>query len=159
MGAERMKHLALAVLYDPSNALARSLMGLVAYKGKWSRPEEVGRRIQEDPEYRKRVDEYLQRRARTADEPEAQMKLAAWCQQNGLKAQAVAHYHVVVRLDPSREQAWKQLGYKKAGGRWVRPEEATAARLESDRQRHADRRWKSRLEKLREGLASKDAAR
>ena len=33
MSAERMKHLAMAVLYDPSNALARGLMGLVAYQG------------------------------------------------------------------------------------------------------------------------------
>ena len=31
MSAERMKHLALAVLYDPTNALARGLMGMVSY--------------------------------------------------------------------------------------------------------------------------------
>src|SRR5439155_20212858 len=31
--SERLKHLALAVLFDPSNALARGLMGLVAYQG------------------------------------------------------------------------------------------------------------------------------
>ncbi len=159
MDAERMKHLALAVLHDPSNALARSLMGLVAYKGKWTSPDEAGRKMQEDPEYRKRVDEYLDRRARTPDQPEAQMKLAAWCRENGLKAQAVAHYHVVVRLDPSNEKAWKQLGYRRVSGRWVRPEEAASARLEADRQRLADRRWKTRMEKLREGLTSKDAAR
>ena len=34
MTAERLKHLSLAVLYDPTNALARGLMGLVAYHGK-----------------------------------------------------------------------------------------------------------------------------
>ena len=45
--AERLKHLSLAVLYDPSNALARGLMGLVAYHGKWDRPDVVG---QSDPE-------------------------------------------------------------------------------------------------------------
>src|ERR1700737_4044724 len=49
LSSERMKHLALAVLYDPSNALARGLMGLVAYQGKWERPEAVGQRIQDDP--------------------------------------------------------------------------------------------------------------
>ena len=31
--AERLKHLSLAVLYDPSNMLARGLMGLVALHG------------------------------------------------------------------------------------------------------------------------------
>src|ERR1700677_3384942 len=40
--AERIKHLSLAVLSDPSHALARGLMGLVAYRGKWDRPEVVG---------------------------------------------------------------------------------------------------------------------
>ena len=52
MTAERMKHLAMAVLYDPSNALARGLMGMVAYKGKWDRPEVVGKQIEDDPAYR-----------------------------------------------------------------------------------------------------------
>ena len=47
--AERIKHLSLAVLYDPSNALARGLMGLVAYHGKWDRPDVVGQQIQNDP--------------------------------------------------------------------------------------------------------------
>ncbi len=36
--AERLKHLSLAVLNDPSNALARGLLGLVAYHGKWDTP-------------------------------------------------------------------------------------------------------------------------
>ena len=40
--AERLKHLSLAVLYDPANALARGLMGLVAYRDKWERPDAVG---------------------------------------------------------------------------------------------------------------------
>ena len=44
-----MKHLAMAVLYDPSNGLARGLMGLVAYQGKWARPDDVSRQVQDDP--------------------------------------------------------------------------------------------------------------
>src|SRR5260370_25050289 len=62
LAAERMKHLALAVLYDPSNALARGLMGVVAYQGRWERPEAVGQRIQDDPAGRALVREYLDRR-------------------------------------------------------------------------------------------------
>ncbi len=159
MSAERMKHLALAVLYDPSNAMARGLLGLVAHNGKWGRPEDVGKRIQDDPAYRALIDEYLQRRAQAANKAEAQIKLAAWCEQKGLKAQAIAHYNVAVQLDPSRETAWRHLGYKKSGGRWVKPEEATAAKLEADRQRRADKNWRARLEKMRGGLEGKDAAR
>jgi len=39
LSSERMKHLALAVAYDPAHALARGLMGLVAYQSEWKSPE------------------------------------------------------------------------------------------------------------------------
>ena len=87
------------------------------------------------------------------------MKLAAWCEQKGLKAQAIAHYNVAVRLDPSRETAWRHLGYKKHGDRWVKPEEPAADELEAERQRHADKQWRPRLEQMRDGLEGKDPAR
>jgi hypothetical protein len=32
--AERLKHLGLAILADPANALARGLLGMVEYQGK-----------------------------------------------------------------------------------------------------------------------------
>jgi tetratricopeptide (TPR) repeat protein len=157
--SERMKHLALAVLYDPSHALARGLMGLVEYQGKWGNPEDVGKRIQDDPAYRALIREYLERRVQATHKADSQMRLAAWCEQKGLKPQAIAHYHEVVQLDPSREVAWRHLGYKKLGDRWVKAEEATAEKLEAERQRYADKRWRAKLEKLREGLEGKDAAR
>jgi tetratricopeptide (TPR) repeat protein len=159
LSAERMKHLALAVVYDPSNALARGLLGLVAYQGKWGRPEVVGREIQNDPAYQALIREYLDRRVKTASKVEAQLRLAAWCDQKGLKEQALAHYSEVIRLDPSREIAWRHLGYKKQGHRWVKPEEASAEKQEADRQKLADKQWKLKFEKLREGLVSKDASR
>ncbi len=157
--SERLKHLSLAVLYDPANTLARGLVGLVAYQGKWDRPDVIGRQIQDDPAHQAVVREYLERRARTPDKAEPQMKLAAWCEENGLKDQALAHYSEVTHLDPSRETAWKHLGYKKQGGRWVKPEEAAAAKQEAQHQKTADKHWRPKLEKLREGLASKDAAK
>jgi hypothetical protein len=159
MSGERMKHLALAVLYDPSNALARGLMGLVGYKGKWDRPEVVGKQIADDPARRELINEYLDRRSKTAMKPDAQARLAAWCEQKGLKEQAIAHYSEVVRLDPRREAAWRHLGYKKQGSRWVKPEEQAADRLEAERQKHADKQWRPKLERIREGLESKDASR
>ncbi len=64
----------------------------------------------------------------------------------------------MIRLDPSRELAWRHLGYKKHGNHWVKSEEATAERLEAERQKHADSHWKSRLEKLHAGLLSPHAA-
>jgi len=159
LSAERMQQLALAVLYDPSNALARGLMGMVAYQGKWGRPEVVGQQIQNDPANLALIREYLDRRAKTASKAEAQLRLAAWCDQKGLKEQALAHYNEVIRLDPSREVAWRHLGYKKLGHRWIKPEEAAAQKRDAEHQKQADKHWKSKLERLREGLTSKDLAR
>ena len=159
LSAERMKHLALAVLYDPSNALARGLMGLVGDRGKWERPEVVSRRIGDDPATRALVREYLDRRAQTPRKADAQARLAAWCEQNGLKEQAIAHYSEVLRLDPSREATWRHLGYKKQGDRWVKAEELAAEKLEAERQKHADKLWRPKLERLREGLEGRDPSR
>jgi hypothetical protein len=159
MTAERMKHLAMAVMYDPANPLARGLMGLVDFRGKWDRPEVISRQIEIDPAYRELVNEYLERRAKTAMKPDAQARLAAWCEEKGLKEQAIAHYSEVVRLDPKREAAWRHLGYKKQGNRWVKPEEQAADRLEAERQKHVDKQWRPRLEHIHEGLEGKDAAR
>ncbi len=157
--AERIKHLGLAVLSDPSNALARGLLGLVEYQGKWQRPDEISKAVQNDPERKARVQEYLQRRAKTPERAEDHQKLALWCEQNGLKDQAIAHFHQALRLDPSREVAWKHLGYKKVGGRWQKPELVNAQKHEDDQQKRANKHWKPLLERWREGLASKDKMR
>ena len=93
------------------------------------------------------------RRVKTPDRADAQSKLAAWCDENGLKERAMAHYSAVIRLDPSRETAWKHLGYKKQGRRWVKPEDLAAEKQEAARQKQADKHWGQTLEKLRGGIA------
>ena len=100
LSAERIKHLALATLSDPGNATARGLLGLVLYQGKWQRPDDVSRQAQDDPVRQATLIEYLDRRARTADKPDDQWRLALWCDQNGLKEQATIHLCRVVALDP-----------------------------------------------------------
>ncbi|MFI5458079.1 MAG: polymorphic toxin-type HINT domain-containing protein [Isosphaerales bacterium] len=157
--AERIEQLALAVKYDPAYALARGLMGLVAHQGKWVRPEVVGRQIHNDPFAQEVIREYLDRRVKTASTPDAQKRLAAWCEQKGLKEQALAHYNDVIRLDPSREDVWRHLGYRKSGNRWLKAEEIAAMEQEAMQQRQADKRWKLVLEKLRADLESTDPAK
>ncbi len=157
--SERARHLALAIATDPANVLARGLAGLVAHKGEWKAAEEIERESRNDPARQALIREYLDRRARTPHTADAQLKLAAWCADKGLKEQALAHYTEVTRIDPARELAWKKLGYVKKGNRWVKPEDAAALKLEIERQKKADQQWKPRLEKLREGLESSSSAR
>ena len=73
--AERLKHLALAVLGDPKNATARGLMGLVAFKGEWKRPESVAEKVKADEALTAKLAEYNGRRERAADTADAQWKL------------------------------------------------------------------------------------
>jgi hypothetical protein len=157
--AERMKHLAAAVLYDPTNTLARGLMGLVSYQSQWKSPDQVTRDIDDDLTNKARIDEYLDRRAKVRDRADDLWKLAVWCEQNGLKQQATAHLFQVVRLDPRRDAAWKHLGFKRLGGHWDKPDRVAAAKAAADLQRKANNYWKPLLERYRNALQSRDSFR
>jgi len=157
--SERAEHLEKALSIDPSNALAHGLLGQLAYRGEWGTPDVVERKIQNDPVQRRPVQEYVTRRAKTLDTADAQLQLAIWCDKNGLKDQAIAHYQEVLRLDSGKDAVWRRLGYKKQGEQWIKPDEAAADRQDADRQRRADKQWRSRLERIRDGLDSKDRSR
>src|SRR5258708_1913525 len=58
MPAERLKHLAIAVMLDPRDALARGLMGVVAFGGQWKSPEAVSEKIRADQDLGARLAEY-----------------------------------------------------------------------------------------------------
>jgi hypothetical protein len=55
----------------------------------------------------------------------------------------------VIRLDPSRENAWRRLGYKKHEGRWISDAQLAAQNADAEVQRQADRRWKPLLERCK----------
>ncbi|QEH38042.1 hypothetical protein OJF2_66380 [Aquisphaera giovannonii] len=157
--AERLKSLSLAILYRPDHEAARGLLGLVNYRGKWKRPDDVRAAEEADPEARKLQQEYLARRARARPTADSQQELARWCEQNGLADQAAVHYRQVVRLAPERPAAWKKLGYVKSGKGWARPAEIAEAKAEAEAQSRADRAWRPKLEKYRDDLIGKDAAK
>ncbi len=75
LGAERLKHLAIAVLTDPAHATARGLMGLVSYRGRWQRPDAVAEQVKADEATAAALAEYNALRARTPDTADAQWKL------------------------------------------------------------------------------------
>ena len=119
---ERAKHLALAVKYDSSNALARGLLGLLEHQKRWGRPDDVAQQIRDDPARIALISQYNERRSGTPAKVDALLKLADWCAEQGLKEQSILHYNQVLALDPSREIAWRHLGFKKQGKAWVKPE-------------------------------------
>ncbi len=151
LNAERVKHLAIAVLIDPNNPKARGLMGMVADFGRWRTPEAVADRVHGEAV---RV-EYCDRRTRTPNTPDAQWRLALWCEQKGLLGEARAHLTAVTRLDPGREAAWARLGFRRHAGRWMTDAEIMAEKAEAAAQRAANRRWKTRLEQWKRWLDDK----
>lgn len=157
--AERDKHLALAVLNNPDHAMARGLLGMVKYNGRWSRPDDVTRKVEADAARSAAIATYLDRRARTPQTADEQWKLAVWCEENGLKDESIAHLHAVLRADPNREAAWKRLGYKKVRHQWVNEAELAAAKEAAALQKQANHQWKPKLEGYRKGLESAEAER
>jgi hypothetical protein len=153
--AERWRHLAIAVLADPAHATARGLLGLVAYRGGWRSPEDVSARIGSDASYSAALASYNGRRARMADSADAHWRLALWCEQQGLKPEATAHLTRVTQLDPGREAAWKRLGYRRQGGRWVTDEQLADEKAEAEARKRADRHWTPILTRWRGWIGDK----
>ena len=83
--------------------------------------------------------------------------MALWCEENGLKPEATAHLTACVRLDPARSAAWKRLGCKKVGGRWLSDAQIAASKADARAQLEADRRYAPLLGSWRAGLRDRDA--
>jgi hypothetical protein len=190
LDAQRLKHLAQAVLADPSNATARGLLGLIRFDGRWVSLDRIGDRIKADEQRTARLGEYNGRRAKLVEKERnlratverlkakgqdqaafaAQVKgnrelaqahagLGTWCDQNGLKPEATAHFTTAVHLDPSRDSSWRHLGYVKRNGRWMSPEQAAAEEKDDREQRQAIRHWEPLLRRWKASLAGSPADR
>jgi Pretoxin HINT domain len=140
---ERREHLILALLAEPNNATARSLLGHVQAEGGWLRASAMVNGESNDPLNHRQL--YVERRERTANTAEAQWRLALWCQSQKLGPEARAHLHVVTRLDPSRSDAWRLLGYRRHRGRWMTAEQIEAASEQTARRDTDHARWRHRL--------------
>ena len=150
--AQRMRHLAQAVLADPNHAAARGLLGLVARQNHWMRPDAVADQVRADAQLAVVLKEYDAKRSSTPYTADGQQSLAHWAEERGLKDQAKAHYTAVVRLDPKRDMVWKKLGFKKHNGKWTTEAEIATARADSEAQKAADQKWRPLLEKWKAQL-------
>lgn len=81
--------------------------------------------------------QYNAKRQKTPRTADAQWRLALWCEDHELDAEAKAALAVVVELDPSRDAAWKRLGCEKYHGQWMTPEQIDQAKVQDA----ADKRW------------------
>lgn len=145
MDVERLEHLATAMAADPANAAVRGMMGLVNFSGKWLAPEKVGETVRSDEAMAAKLAEYEARREATPRFAQAQYELALWCEENGLKPEATAHFTLVTQIDPKRADAWRKLGCEQLHGKWVPADQAAAQQAEEDAQRAADLQWEKVL--------------
>ena len=67
--------------------------------------------------------EYAARRARMGHSADAHWKMATVVREHGLKPEAAAHLTVVTSSIPDASAAWKRLGYKRQGSRWITEEQ------------------------------------
>ena len=140
LGAERAKHLTEALAIDPSNVAAQGLLGLISFHGQSLAPDDVRAKRNSDAQLSRKLEQYNARRAaleasmttRKRDDAGnrryalAHEKLAAWCEQQGLKDEAIAHFTTAVQFDPYRDAPWKHLGYVKHHGRWMTQDQIRA---------------------------------
>ena len=79
--------------------MARGLMGLVEYRGKWRRPEAVADAVKADVKQADLLAEYTGRRVRMPVLLTGSSSCALWCEEKGLQHRvARAHLATVVRL-------------------------------------------------------------
>jgi hypothetical protein len=152
LSTDRIRHLTLAIMANPGHAVARGLLGQISEKGTWTRPEKLI-----DPARAEILEQYRARRLAIRETADGHWDLALWCEQQGLRDEAVAHLTRVVRRDPGRDAAWKRLGYKRRFGRWMTDEQLASAKALSAAQKKADREWKPRLTSLRSDRNGKSA--
>src|SRR5262249_39054972 len=103
MHVERHKHLGIALELEPENPAVHGLLGQVFEGGEWRTAQAVTEDYRLDGKGKTTLASYRARRDRMPDTAQAHWQLAEWCEENGLPAEAKAHFSAVVRLNPARE--------------------------------------------------------
>jgi len=152
---ERQRHLNNAIAADPANDLARGLLGMIDDHGAWRTPNEVVERARSDANWVELRTQYRAYRDKLVDTAESHRQLATWCLDHGMSAEASVHLTAILRIDPSREDAWKDLGYRKVKGRWQRADELAVFQDELDRRRKAEAKWSRILPKWKAQLGQR----
>jgi Pretoxin HINT domain/HEAT repeats len=137
----------------PASAREAGLRGLIYVQGQGISPDEIVERGLRDAELARVRAEYVERRAATPGTAEGQKDLALWCEQAGLKAESLAHFLVVNRLDDKDLDARNRLGLRYYRGSWKTEAEISAETIEAEAQARADRAWSLKIATWRKWLA------
>ena len=95
---------------DSDSLTVRTLVGTVTV------PRDTVERIEEKPSV---LDEYVRRKEKAPDTPEAQVALAEWCEEHEITSAWRVHMKRAIELDTNCAAARKALGYVRVGGLWV----------------------------------------
>ncbi len=76
------------------------------------------------------------------------VRLGLWCEKNGLKPEAMAHFTTALQLNPHDQATWRHLGYVPHHGRWMSHEQIAEEQREALAQKHADHHWELLLHRL-----------
>jgi hypothetical protein len=74
---------------------------------------------------------YVELRAASGRDADAQVSLALWCEAHGLEAERLKHLSIAVLTDPAHATARGLLGLVEYRGKWAKPD-AVAAKLKAD---------------------------
>jgi hypothetical protein len=134
--------------------LGTPLVLLTLLVGQTAAPTQPGVKQKPTPKAAARVDsekavsEYNVLKEKTPMTAAARWKLALWCEEHRLKDLAFVHLGEVISLDPGRDAAWRKLGFKKQGNRWVSETEIA----EEQELKKADKRWGPVLKRLHKDI-------
>jgi hypothetical protein len=156
--ATRAEFLVKATLANRDHATARGLLGQMRSQGAWQSIDAVEAAARDDSKNARLIETYRAHRAGTRWTSDAQTKLADWCRENGLPEEERAHLFAITRLGGDADRvadAWKRLGYRRHGNRWMTENEISDEARENAAQQEADRKYVPLLKRLRANLAER----
>ena len=141
---ERQKLLEQAVAFAPDYAPARWHSGYVQSGGVWLTIKAAQKQAAEDD----RLQHYWQLANAATLEVKDQLRLACWCDEQGLEDLASMHWYRVHLKQPKNREAAKQLGLEEYKGQFLSPDQIAAAKAYEK----ASARWTPQLQAWKKAL-------
>ena len=134
-----------ALTLDPNSKEAHWHLGELQKGDRWMSPVEIERETAEGG----KMTEYRKVRDRTEASVDDQLKVARWCDKNGLDDEEKAHARLALQLDPNQEEAMRRLGMIKFHGQIIPKAQYEEAKATFHQELVDSKEWSDRLWKLR----------